>query len=72
MGGVNINRHLTFSEKGSGPFYLRKAELSKLSPEFIRDLEPIAHFLKETTPAWLQQHIATMDAVTANFFSMCE
>jgi len=36
------------------------------------DLQPLAHFLKETTPVWLQQHIATMDAVTANFFSMCE
>lgn len=36
------------------------------------DLQPVARFLKQTTPAWLQQHIATMDAVTANFFSMHE
>jgi len=36
------------------------------------DLAPVARFLKETTPAWMQQHIATMDFVTANFFSMHE
>jgi len=29
-------------------------------------------FLRETTPAWMMQHIATMDFVTANFFTMCE
>jgi len=36
------------------------------------DVGPLALFLKETTPAWMRQHIATMDFVTANFFAMNE
>lgn len=33
------------------------------------DVGPVARFLTETTPGWLQQHIATMDFVTAGFFA---
>lgn len=36
------------------------------------DLAPVALFLQHSTPTWLQQHISTMDFVTANFFAMCE
>lgn len=36
------------------------------------DVAAFSLFLRETTPAWMQQHIATMDFVTANFFAMCE
>lgn len=36
------------------------------------DLAALMLFLKETTPAWMIQHISTMDVVTANFFAMCE
>ena len=36
------------------------------------DLAPVVTFLQQTTPAWLKQHISTMDLVTANFFAMHE
>jgi hemerythrin len=36
------------------------------------ELVPVMVFFEEATPAWLQQHISTMDFVTANFFAMCE
>jgi len=36
------------------------------------DVEGVTLFLTETTPAWMQQHISTMDFVTANFFVRCE
>ncbi len=36
------------------------------------DLTPVMTFLEITTPAWMKQHISTMDFVTANFFVMCE
>ena len=35
-----------------------------------RELEPLAHYLREELPQWLDQHIATMDTVTAHFFAM--
>ena len=35
-----------------------------------RDVSPVAEFLTTVTPGWMQQHIATMDRVTANFFVM--
>ncbi len=35
-----------------------------------RDLEPLARYLREELPQWLDQHIATMDKVTAHFFAM--
>lgn len=34
------------------------------------DVAPVITFLRETTPGWMQQHISTMDFVTANFFAM--
>jgi len=36
------------------------------------DVIPVANFLRQITPAWMQQHISTMDFVTANFFAMHE
>ena len=35
-----------------------------------RDLEPLADYLRNELPQWLDQHIATMDKVTAHFFAM--
>lgn len=34
------------------------------------DLEPLATYLREELPQWLDQHIATMDKVTAHFLAM--
>lgn len=31
---------------------------------------PIAHFMRKTLPAWMKEHIATMDFVTADFINM--
>jgi len=36
------------------------------------DLSPIISFFEQETPAWMKQHISTMDFVTANFFAMAE
>jgi len=36
------------------------------------DIVPVAAFLEDATPVWLEQHIASMDFVTANFFAMHE
>ncbi len=36
------------------------------------DVLPVIEFLQNSTPGWMQQHIATMDFVTANFFAMRE
>jgi len=36
------------------------------------DVAPVADFVRQITPAWMQQHISTMDFVTANFFAMHE
>jgi len=36
------------------------------------DLKPLFAFFEITTPAWMKQHISTMDFVTANFFAMVE
>lgn len=36
------------------------------------DVAAVALFLTETTAVWMQQHISTMDFVTANFFASCE
>jgi len=35
-----------------------------------RNLAPLADYLRAELPQWLDQHIATMDKVTAHFFSM--
>ena len=35
-----------------------------------RDLQPLANYLRVELPQWLDQHIATMDKVTAHFFAM--
>ncbi len=35
-----------------------------------RELEPLAAYLRIELPQWLDQHIATMDKVTARFFAM--
>ena len=37
-----------------------------------QDLAPVFTFFELTTPQWLNQHISTMDYVTANFFKMAE
>ena len=36
------------------------------------DVAPVSGFLRQVTPVWMQQHIATMDFVTANFFAIHE
>ncbi len=36
------------------------------------DLAPVMTFFEITTPKWMQQHISTMDFVTANFLLMKE
>ena len=36
------------------------------------DVAPVADFLQNSTPDWMQQHIGCMDFVTANFFAMAE
>ncbi len=36
------------------------------------NIEPLFVFFEDTTPAWMKQHISTMDFVTANFFAMVE
>ncbi len=35
-----------------------------------RELGPLAAYLRNELPQWLDQHIATMDKVTARFFAM--
>lgn len=35
------------------------------------DVAPVASFLIKNTPAWMMQHISTMDFVTANFLAQC-
>ena len=35
-----------------------------------RDLPALRHYLETELPAWLQQHIATMDMITARFLKM--
>jgi hemerythrin len=34
------------------------------------DLQPLADYLRVELPQWLEQHIATMDKITAHFFAM--
>jgi len=68
-------------ELGFPPYPMHKQAHDEYLADFDRvveswrssgDVALVAHFLRETTPAWMQQHIATMDFVTANFFSMHE
>ncbi len=35
-----------------------------------KNLEPLSEYLFETWPAWFQQHVQTMDFMTAQFLSM--
>jgi hemerythrin len=35
-----------------------------------RELGPLADYLRAELPQWLDQHIATMDRITAHFFAM--
>ncbi len=35
-----------------------------------RDLERLSHYVRELWPRWFQQHVETMDAMTAQFLSM--
>jgi hemerythrin len=37
-----------------------------------KDIAPLIYFFEQETPAWMQQHIPTMDFVAANFFTMVE
>lgn len=38
--------------------------------EKTKDLEEVSEYLFETWPAWFQQHVKTMDFMTAQFLSM--
>ncbi len=64
---------------GFPPFEIHKgehdrllAEISSVIEQWKQDevLEPLAAWLRHDLPAWMQQHIATMDSVTAHFLSM--
>jgi len=36
------------------------------------DIAPLITFFEHETPAWMKQHISTMDFATANFFAVIE
>ena len=63
------------------PYPVHKHEHDRLLEEFTAvvdqwkasgELAPLAEYLKVTIPAWMMDHISTMDYVTANFFAMHE
>ncbi|MGV6859270.1 MAG: hemerythrin family protein [bacterium] len=72
-------REERFMQEGHFPPYsVHKAEHDAFLKDFEevekhwlaeRDLGAVSLFLEETLPAWLNQHISTMDFVTARFLS---
>jgi len=68
-------------EYGFPPYVVHKHEHDRLLEEFASvvqqwkddgELAPLAEYLRVTIPAWMMDHISTMDYVTANFFAMHE
>jgi len=63
------------------PYPVHRHEHERLLEEFTSvvgqwkqsgELAPLAEYLRETIPAWMMDHISTMDYVTANFFAVHE
>lgn len=63
------------------PYPIHKQEHDRLLQEFTvvvdqwkqsGELVPLADYLRITLPAWMMNHISTMDDVTANFLAMHE
>jgi len=52
--------------------YLSRMDDTILTWQASKDITPLISFFEQETPAWMQQHISTMDFVTANFFAMVE
>lgn len=68
-------------ESGFPPYVVHKHEHDRLLAEFTNivdqwkhdgELAPLAEYLRQTIPAWIMNHISTMDYVTANFLAMHE
>jgi len=63
------------------PYIVHKHEHDRLLEEYTTvveqwkdsgELAPLAEYLRVALPAWIMNHISTMDYVTANFFAMHE
>ncbi len=56
--------------KSEHDFQIERANQLIAAWKQSRDLAPLADYLRSELPQWLDQHIATMDKVTAHFFAM--
>ena len=63
-------------EKGFPPYQMHKAEHDKALAQLKevaqywkehKNLKALSHYIKVFMPAWLVQHVSTMDTVTARF-----
>lgn len=73
------NEERLMREIGFPPYEMHKSEHDRALNEFqlvmmnwrtTKDDALIREYICESTPAWLHQHISTMDTVTAQFIAM--